>query len=56
MSDPDRTAIEKYGCLKEDGKGVERTVYAIGPDGSIVFAERGQASYEDVMTAIREAG
>jgi len=41
LSDPDRAAARAYAALKEDGRGIQRTVYLIGQDGRILFAQRG---------------
>lgn len=56
LSDPAREVIGAYDCRKTFLKGVTRTVYAIDPDGRIIFAERGQANLQDVMSAIKAAG
>lgn len=53
LADTDRTVTKAWQCLKADGKAVERTVYALDPDGRIIFSEQGQADYNDIMTCIR---
>jgi peroxiredoxin Q/BCP len=53
LSDPEREVVAAYRCQKEEGKGVLRTVYAIDPDGKVVFAERGHADYNVIMDTIR---
>lgn len=53
LSDPEGKIVDKYKCRKEDGKGVQRTVYAFNPTGEIIFAERGMADYNDVIEAIK---
>lgn len=53
LSDSERAVALAWQCLKNDGKGIVRSVYAIDPDGRIIFAERGQADYNDIMTCIR---
>ncbi|MGH7718604.1 MAG: redoxin domain-containing protein, partial [Gemmatimonadaceae bacterium] len=49
LSDPDRTITAAYRALKEDGRGVQRTVYAIRRDGSIAFAARGAPPPVEVL-------
>src|SRR6267378_4094146 len=34
LSDPERTIAAAYNALKEDGKGIQRTVYGIGRAGA----------------------
>lgn len=43
---------EAYGARKPEG-GVQRTVYVVGPDGNIVFAEQGMPSDEQLADVIR---
>ena len=40
-SDPEREAARAYRALKPDGRGIVRTVYLIGSDGKVWFAQRG---------------
>jgi hypothetical protein len=41
-----------FDCLKPDGKGILRTVYALDTQGKVIFAERGQADYNQIMELI----
>jgi peroxiredoxin Q/BCP len=41
VSDPERAAAKAFHALKPDGRGIVRTVYLIGTDGKILFAQRG---------------
>lgn len=43
---------EAYGALKPQG-GIQRTVYIIGPNGTVVFAQQGMPSDEVLADAIR---
>ena len=52
LSDPGEVILAKYKSQKEEGKGVLRTVYAINEEGKVVFAERGQASYDDILAVL----
>jgi peroxiredoxin Q/BCP len=52
VSDPDRTAARAYKALKPDGKGILRTVYLIGKDGRILFAQRGAPAAETILGAL----
>jgi peroxiredoxin Q/BCP len=51
LSDPERTIAGAYHALKEDGKGIQRTVYVIGADGNIRFAQRGAPPVDDIVGA-----
>jgi peroxiredoxin len=52
LSDPDRIMARAYHALKDDGKGIQRTVYAIGRDGTIAFAARGAPPPAEVVAAL----
>lgn len=52
ISDPDRKVTEAYEALKLSGRLVRRTVYVIGPDGVIIFAEKGMPANERLLAAI----
>ena len=41
LSDPDRAVTNAYGALKDDGKGIIRSVVLVSRDGKVLFAERG---------------
>ena len=49
LVDSGKRVAERYRC---GGLFVRRTVYLIGPDGRILFAERGMPSPDQVMKAI----
>lgn len=49
--DGDRAAAEAYGAVKPEG-GVLRSVFVIDTDGTVIFAQEGAPSWEDVATAI----
>jgi peroxiredoxin Q/BCP len=51
LSDPERAIAEAYCALKDDGKGIQRTVYVIGRDGTVRFAQRGAPPVEDIVRA-----
>lgn len=52
LSDPDRAIARAYHALKEDGKGVARTVYVVGRDGTIRYAQRGAPPVDDIVAAV----
>lgn len=54
LSDPDRALATAYRALKPDGRGIQRTVYAIRSDGTIAFAARGAPLPDDVVAPFRE--
>ena len=49
LVDQGKQVAKKYGA---DGLVIKRSVYAIGKDGRIVFAERGKPSSETILAAI----
>jgi len=49
LSDPERAIARAYHALKEDGKGVQRSVYLVQRDGTIAFAERGAPPVDDIV-------
>lgn len=51
LSDPDRAVAGAYHALKDDGKGIQRTVYVIGTDGTVRFAQRGAPPVDDIVRA-----
>jgi peroxiredoxin Q/BCP len=51
LSDPERTIAGAYNALKEDGLRIQRTVYVIGRDGTVRFAERGAPPVDDIVRA-----
>ena len=51
LSDPDRKIAGSYHALKDDGKGIQRTVYVIGRDGTVRFAQRGAPPVDDIVGA-----
>ena len=51
LSDPERKIARSYNALKEDGKGIQRTVYVIGRDGTVRFAQRGAPPVDDIVGA-----
>ncbi len=52
LSDPDRSLASAYRALKPDGRGIQRTVYAIRSDGTVAFAARGAPLPHDIVAAI----
>jgi peroxiredoxin Q/BCP len=48
-SDPDRTAARAYRALKPDGNSIARTVYLIGTDGAVLFAQRGMPDVAAIL-------
>jgi len=52
LSDPERAIAAAYAAVKEDGRGIQRTVYVIGRDGTVRFARRGAPSVDDIVAAV----
>jgi len=51
LSDPERTIAGAYNALREDGQRIQRTVYVIGRDGTVRFAQRGAPPVDDIVRA-----
>ena len=51
LSDPDRAIAGAYNALKEDGQRIQRTVYVIGKDGTVRFAQRGTPLVDEIVRA-----
>ena len=51
LSDPERSIAGAYNAVKDDGKGIQRTVYVIGRDGTVRFAQRGAPPVVDIVAA-----
>ena len=51
--DAERTMAKAYRALKEDGKGIQRTVYIIDADGVIRYAKQGLPSDAELAEVIR---
>ena len=52
LTDPERAIARAYGALKEDGRGIQRTVYGIRRDGTVAFAARGAPPPAEVAAAL----
>ena len=52
VSDPERAAARAYHALKPDGRGVLRTVYLVGTDGRILFAQRGAPPTDAILAPL----
>lgn len=52
LSDASREVASRYGALKADGKGIERTVYLVDKQGRIRFAQRGMPELADVLASL----
>ena len=49
LSDPGRAIAAAYHALKDDGESIWRTVYVVGKDGKIRYAQRGAPPPQDVV-------
>jgi peroxiredoxin Q/BCP len=52
LSDPDRAATDAYGALKDNGKGVLRSVVLVAKDGRVLFAERGAPKTKRILAPL----
>lgn len=55
LSDPERAIARAYNALKDDGRGIQRTVYVIGREGTARFAQRGAPPVDDIVAAVQES-
>ena len=55
LSDPARAIARAYHAVKDDGQSIWRSVYVVGRDGKIRYAQRGAPPPEDVVAAVQEA-
>jgi peroxiredoxin Q/BCP len=55
LSDPDRAIARAYHALKDDERGIQRTVYVIGRDGTVRFAQRGAPPVDDIVATVDHA-
>jgi thioredoxin-dependent peroxiredoxin len=53
LVDAERTMAKAYHALKEDGKGIQRTVYIIDAEGIIRYAKQGLPPDTELAEAIR---
>ena len=56
LSDPDRAIARAYHALKDDDRSIQRSVYVIGRDGTIVFAQRGAPPVREIVAAVEADG
>ena len=49
LSDPDRAVARAYHALKDDGKGIQRSVYVVQRDGTVAFARRGAPLVDEIV-------
>lgn len=52
LADEDRDIARAYHCLKEDDRGIVRTVYVIRRDGAIAFAQRGAPPVREIVASV----
>jgi peroxiredoxin Q/BCP len=56
LSDPERVAARAFHALKDDDKGMQRTVYVVARNGTIAFAQRGMPAVDDIVAAVSRGG
>src|SRR5207249_10479364 len=52
LSDPDRAIARAYHALKDDGKGIQRSVYVVQRDGTVAFAQRGAPPVDEIVAHV----
>jgi peroxiredoxin Q/BCP len=53
LVDAERTMAKAYRALKEDGKGIQRTVYIIDGEGIVRYSKQGLPSDTELAKAIQ---
>jgi len=56
LSDADRLIAAAYHALKEDGRGITRTVYVVRRDGTVAFAQRGAPPVDAIVASLEPRG
>jgi peroxiredoxin Q/BCP len=56
LVDADRSMARAYHALKEDGQGIQRTVYIIDKEGVIRYGKQGLPSDTELAEAIQSFG
>ena len=49
LSDPDRVIARAYHALKDDDKGIQRSVYVVQRNGTVAFAQRGTPPVDEIV-------
>jgi len=49
LSDPDRAIARAYHALKDDDRGIQRSVYVVDGDGTVAFARRGAPPVDEIL-------
>jgi len=49
LSDPDRAIARAYQALKDDDRGIQRSVYVVDRDGTVAFARRGAPPVDEIV-------
>jgi len=52
LSDPSRAIARSYNALKDDERGIARTVYVVRRDGTVAFAQRGAPPVDAIVAAV----
>ena len=49
LSDPDRAIARAYHAVKDDGRGIQRSVYLVKRSGTVAFAQRGAPPVDEIV-------
>ena len=49
LSDADRAIARAYHALKDDDKGIQRSVYVVQRNGTVAFAQRGTPAVDQIV-------
>ena len=56
LADPSRAIARAYHALKDDDRGIARTVYVVRRDGTVAFAQRGAPPVDEIVAAVAPRG
>lgn len=54
LSDPERTIARAYHALKDDDKGIQRSVYVVDRGGAVRFAQRGAPPVDAIVASVSD--
>lgn len=53
LVDENAEVAKAYGAIKDDGEGIRRSVFVVGKNGKIIFAQEGKPAWQLILNAIR---
>lgn len=53
LVDEDAAVAKAYGAIKPGGEGILRSVFVVGRNGKVIFAQEGKPAWQLILNAIR---